>query len=109
MKRTSVAVAALGLLVVLSPVGTAQGVAARHLPHTSCSVFPADNYWHADVSKLPVHPRSRQWLAHMSSDRDLHPDFGPSYGDQPVPYGIPYTVVGPSHRRVHVSFQYGDE
>ena len=108
--RTAAAVAApLSLLVALSPAGTAAGAGVQHLPGTSCTTFPADNYWHADVSKLPVHPRSKAWIAHMSPDRDLHPDFGPSYGAQPVPYGIPYTVVGHGHRRVHVSFRYADE
>ncbi|MBA2952957.1 hypothetical protein GON03_23300 [Nocardioides sp. MAH-18] len=73
-----------------------------------CPVFPADSWWHADVSSLPVHARSRQWLSHMSTDRDLHPDFGPSYGDGPN-YGIPVTVVRPGHRKVRVRFDYADE
>jgi hypothetical protein len=38
----------------------------------------------------------------------LHPDFGPSYGAQPVPYGIPVTVVH-SAARVPVAFQYAAE
>ena len=67
-----------------------------------CAVFPADNYWHADISELPVERRSATWLAHMSSDSDLHPDFGPSYG-------IPVTPVGDGHRKVHVRFRYADE
>ena len=46
-----------------------------------------------------VHPRSRQWLSHMSTEVDLHPDFGPSYGDGPN-YGIPITVVGSDHAKV---------
>ena len=40
-----------------------------------------------------------QWLSRMSTERDLHPDFGPSYGDGPN-YGIPVTVVGGAHRKV---------
>ena len=75
--------------------------AEKPIAGTSCSEFPADNWWHADVSDLPVHPRSRQWLSHMSTDSDLHPDFGPSYGDGPN-YGIPITVVGSEHRKVRV-------
>jgi hypothetical protein len=71
-------------------------------------VFPADNWWHADVSRLPVHPRSSQWLSHMSTGRRLHPDFGPSYGDGPD-YGIPVTVVAGDHPRVTVRFQYAGE
>lgn len=77
-------------------------------PVAGCPVFPANNWWHADVSDLPVHTRSEAWLAHMSPDRDLHPDFGPSYGDGP-PYGIPITVVDGDHRRVRVRFTYADE
>jgi hypothetical protein len=71
-------------------------------------VFPANSYWHADVSRLPRHPRSAQWLSHMSTGRDLHPDFGPSYGDGPD-YGIPVTVVGRRHAHVPVAFGYADE
>ncbi len=82
---------------------------ARPVAGTSCAVFPADNYWHADISGLPRHPRSGQWLSHMSSaDTDLHPDFGPSYGAGPN-YGIPVTVVKPGHARVRVRFGYADE
>ena len=81
----------------------------RHLPGTRCPVFPATSYWHADVRGLPVHPRSADWLSHMSPGRDLHPDFGPSYGEQPVPYGIPVTVVSGNHAKVPVAFGYADE
>jgi hypothetical protein len=75
---------------------------------TSCPVFPADNYWNTDIRKLPVDTRSTGWLSHMSTDRNLHPDFGPSYGDGPN-YGIPITVVGRHHRRVRVRFGYASE
>ena len=80
----------------------------KPIAKTRCSEFPADNWWHADVSSLPVHARSGAWLSHMSTDVDLHPDFGPSYGDGPN-YGIPITVVGKRHRKVKVSFYYGSE
>ncbi|MFA6576626.1 MAG: hypothetical protein WCS84_14480, partial [Nocardioides sp.] len=107
-------------LAVLSPVVGPEGTrtslgepaqaAARAKPvaGTACSEFPANSWWHADVRKLPVHGRSRAWLSHMSTGVDLHPDFGPSYGDGPD-YGIPVTVVKSSHRKVSVSFYYPDE
>ncbi len=49
-------------------------------------------------SGLPVHPRSAQRLASIdAATTQLHPDFGPSYGDQLVPYGTPgYVDVGHS-------------
>jgi hypothetical protein len=43
------------------------------------------------------------------TSRRLHPDFGPSYGEQPVPYGIPITVVKGTHAKVPVHFAYASE
>jgi hypothetical protein len=85
------------------------GGTSRNLPGTTCPAFPANNVWHADVSALPVHARSAQWLSHMSPTRRLHPDFGPSYGAQPVPYGIPITYVSGTHTKVPVRFDYASE
>lgn len=82
---------------------------SRYLPGTTCRAFPASSVWHADVSRLPVHARSSQWLSRMSPTRRLHPDFGPSYGAQPAPYGIPVTYVDGSHAKVSVRFQYASE
>lgn len=39
----------------------------------------------------------------------LHPDFGPTFGAAPVPYGIPVTVVGAAHQKVRVRFTYWSE
>ena len=73
-----------------------------------CPTFPADNYWHADVSALPVHARSADWLSSMGGpDRRLHPDFGPSGDSQP--YGVPYQVVDASYPRATFTFEYADE
>lgn len=110
---------AAALVAALALTGTAYGVGgsrparpttheARPVAGTTCTVFPSDNYWHADIRALPVAKRSAQWLSHMSTDRDLHPDFGPSFGDGPN-YGIPVTLVDGSHTKVHVSFTYADE
>lgn len=82
---------------------------AGNVPGTTCPTFKADTWFHADVSKLPVHARSAQWMSHMSPSFKLHPDFGPSYGAQPAPYGIPITVVAGSHPKVKVKFQYASE
>ena len=73
----------------------------------ACSVFPSNNVWHADVSKLPVNSHSSAWLSSMNgSSTRLHPDFGPSGG---FPYGIPYDVVSSSHAKVYLTFDYADE
>jgi hypothetical protein len=70
-----------------------------------CAVFPATNAWNRDVSRAPVDPRGRRWLAGLTAD--LHPDFGSGRtGD----YGIPITVVPRSQPLVPIRFTaYGDE
>ena len=45
----------------------------------------------------------------MQPTRKLHPDFGPSYGEQPAPYGIPITIVARTHAKVNVTFDYWQE
>lgn len=104
MRRGAAAILALAL----AACATAEPDDSTAAPVAGCPVFPADNWWHADVSELPVHERSAQWLSNMSTANDLHPDFGPSYGDGPN-YGIPVTVVDGNHRRVRVRFTYADE
>src|SRR5262245_34401495 len=56
----------------VAPVGRAP------VPGTDCTVFPADNVWNLNVSRLPVHRKSATWkrAMHAGSTR-LHPDFGP--------------------------------
>ncbi len=99
----------LALLGAVPASGTSNGGATVARPVAGCSVFPQNNYWNADISQLPRHARSDAWLRHMSPRSKLHPDFGRAFGAQPVPYGIPVTVVGGGHRRVSVAFTYGRE
>jgi hypothetical protein len=74
----------------------------------NCPMFPADNIWNTDISKLPVDPHSAVWLRSMdSSTTDLHPDFGPDQGG--YPYGIPYTIVTSAHKTVPVKFRYAGQ
>ncbi|HVT21772.1 MAG TPA: hypothetical protein VHE57_10325 [Mycobacteriales bacterium] len=107
VRRVAVAVVSV-VSVVLVSTGGAGAVNARHLPGTSCSAFPANNVWHASIADLPVNRHSADWVRHIGGG-NLHPDFGPSYGEQPVPYGIPITYVSGSHPKVHVKFQYAAE
>jgi hypothetical protein len=67
-------------------------------------MFPANNVWNAEISALPVHPRSAQWLASASAASErLHPDFGA------YPYGYPLAIVDRATPRTVVSFYYPDE
>jgi hypothetical protein len=102
------AVATLVSLSILTglPASSARPAppAVAPVPSTACAVFPANNVWNMDISRLPVHRRSRTWTKAMHAGRtDLHPDFGPPS------YGIPFDVVDASHPDVSVSFTYAGE
>lgn len=97
-----------GGLVAAGPTSVA-ATGSHSIPGTHCPLFPADNVWHADISKLPVNSHNAAWLRAIGTGLDLHPDFGPSYHSQPVPYGIPVTVVTKAHPTVKVHFRYGPE
>jgi hypothetical protein len=74
------------------------------VPGSSCRVFPADNVWNMDVSRLPVATRNKVWKRSMHAGSTLlHPDFGPPA------YGMPFDVVDASHQTVHIDFSYADE
>jgi hypothetical protein len=70
-------------------------------------VFPADNPWNRDISKLPVDKASAAILKRLGLEKPLHPDFGTTYNG--VPNGIPYLVVSGSQKKVPVQFEYADE
>jgi len=74
----------------------------------NCSILPADNVWHANVSSLPVDPNSATYIDSIGADAPLHPDFGSGkYHGEPI--GIPYNVVSGSQAAVPVHFTYAAE
>jgi hypothetical protein len=100
--RVLAVVAALTLAVAAPAAG------APSLASSGCPLFPADNVWHADVSRLPVHPRSGAYLASMGPGAGIHADFGSGTWEG-GPIGIPYTVVPAGQARVPVRFGYAGE
>src|SRR5256885_1327545 len=81
------AAAALGAL------GTPPADASSVPGAPSCPMFPADSWWHSDISALPVHPQSAAFVASMGVNGHVHPDFGAGMWNG-GPIGIPYVVVG---------------
>jgi len=73
----------------------------------TCRVFPPDNPWNTDISKLPLRPNSANFIESIGADKPLHPDFGTFW--QGAPNGIPYVVVRGDQPRVPVAFDYADE
>src|SRR6202048_359781 len=104
MRKTLLSIAILAASPLIATVPGSVPAAAAPVPTTSCQVFPADNVWNTDISTLPVHARSAQWLTSMAaSTTNLHPDFGGP------PYGFPFNVVDHTHTTASVTFQYASE
>jgi hypothetical protein len=73
-----------------------------------CPDLPADNVWHADVTRLPVLANSAAYVTSIGTAAHVKADFGAGLWDG-GPIGIPVTYVGAGQPRVPVSFDYADE
>ena len=100
-------------LQAMAPAVHAQGVALDGTMPQPLPLFPADNWWNADVSQAPLDPNSATFISFIGTNRQLHPDWGGSAGDPGDPtaiYGIPYIVVPGTQPLVPVTFvDYPDE
>lgn len=115
------AVMLLGWAAVPPPAPTAAAVRAGGAQATSqpatqpvlktkwgnVPILPADDAWNQDVSTLPVHPRSADFIRSIGEGKSVHPDFGTVWNGAPC--GIPYVVVGPDQPKAPVTFEYADE
>ncbi|MFH1017726.1 MAG: hypothetical protein V1798_06020 [Pseudomonadota bacterium] len=72
-----------------------------------CSVFPSDNPWNTDISKLPVHPNSKNYIVKIGEKKPMHPDFGTFY--KGVPNGFRFAVVPDNQPLVPISFEYSTQ
>jgi hypothetical protein len=70
-------------------------------------VFPPDNPWNQDISRVPVDRASDTLVQSIGLDKPLHPDFGTVYNGHPS--GIPYIVVSGTQPGVPVRFEYAGE
>ncbi|WP_345129385.1 hypothetical protein [Dactylosporangium darangshiense] len=89
-------------------LGAAPSGSASPTANAPCAIFPADNVWHADVSKLPVNRDSAAWVASIGAAAHAHPDFGSGLIDG-APFGIPVTAVPAGQAKVKVTFSYAGE
>jgi hypothetical protein len=91
-----------------SPALSGPSAGATPAPPGSCPIFPADNVWHADVSRLPVLANSTTLVASIGAGAAVHADFGSGSWDG-GPIGIPITTVPAGQATAPVSFQYRSE
>ncbi|MEP6493889.1 MAG: hypothetical protein ABJF01_14505 [bacterium] len=89
-----------------SGIGTGTGTTTGGSSLNGRRPFPDDNPWNTMVAGSSVDPKSSTLIAACGL-RNLHPDFGTTYGG--APNGIPYVVVHSGQARVPVSFDYSDE
>lgn len=82
--------------------GTAVTGAVLKTSFGDLPIFPPDNPWNQDISSLPVHPNSSNYIASIGADTGLHPDFGTVWRGAPI--GIPFIVVSGDQPRVPVKF-----
>jgi len=74
----------------------------------NCPVFSADSPWNADISGLPVHPNSDNFIDSVGRGQTMHPDFGTEWNG--APNGIPFVLVDASTPDVAINYTaWGDE
>ena len=99
------AVLGFACLAAIPVPATAQGSAPRI---GDCPVFPPDNIWNVRIDKMPVDPRSSQYVASIGAGRSLRADFGSGlYEGGPI--GIPYVVVPKDQPNVAIEFRSFDD
>lgn len=73
-----------------------------------CPLFPANNIWNRDISTLPVHRYSANFIASIGPTGHVHANFGAGlFGGGPL--GIPYIVVPGNQPKAPISFTYSSE
>jgi hypothetical protein len=105
-QRTTGAVALVVAASMLQFTPASQAAPVPGAP--ACPMTPADSFWHADVSALPVHAQSATWVTSVGTTAGLKADFGSGTWNG-GPIGIPYTTAPGTQARVPVSFDYADE
>lgn len=67
-------------------------------PIRNCPIFPADNIWNRDISRLPVHAKSATWVAAIGSNKNFYVGFAPAL------FGMQYVLTGASTPKVSLTF-----
>ncbi len=81
--RCGGALVAVLILASGASTGAAQPPATKAGPGphiAGCPIFPGDNVWNVPIDKLPLDPRSKDYVNSIGADKPLHPDFGPGNG-----------------------------
>jgi hypothetical protein len=92
----------------VSPRPSHSGTGITRPTAGSCTILPANDVWHADVSRLPVLAKSATYVSSIGASATVHADFGSGLY-QGAPIGIPITTVSATQAKTRVTFQYASE
>jgi hypothetical protein len=82
---------------------------ATHIAGQPCPVFPANNIWNRNISALPTHALSDNYINSIGLTSQVHADFGSGLWEG-APIGIPFVRVGQGQPLVDIFFtEYGEE
>lgn len=97
--------AVAAMLACALPIGMGGPARAQGAAPTiaGCPVFPPDNIWNTPIDRLPVDPRSAQYVASIGAGTSLRADFGSGLYEG-APIGIPYVVVPFRQPQVAIRF-----
>jgi hypothetical protein len=100
----------IAVLLVAATLGAPIALAQTSPPTVGgCPVFPADSIWNTRIDKLPVDPRSAQYVGSIGRDKSLRADFGSGLYEGAA-IGIPFVVVPMKQPKVAITFaDFGDE
>jgi len=104
-RRTLLAIS----IAFVSLVAVACNPVAQPVPGApSCPVMPANNYWHAVVTSLPVSAKSASYVTNIGATSGLKADFGSGLW-QGSAIGIPFTTVPGTQPKVAMAFDYVED
>jgi len=95
----------VSVVAVLSS-GCATFVAIPGAPN--CKITPANSFWRANITSLPVHAKSSTYVNTVGATAGLKADFGSGLWNG-SPIGIPYNVVAGTAAKQTIEFEYWDE
>ena len=97
------------VLTVVPTIRSTPAATATRIAGQPCPVFPANNIWNRNISALPVHPLSSNYINSIGLTSRVHADFGSGlWAGGPI--GIPFVRVMQGQPPVSIFFTaYGEE
>lgn len=96
--RSLARLAAFALAVWIGAAPAGAGVSPP-IPGTPCGCFPADNIWNTDISTMPLHSKSADWVGSIGAGKNLDLAFGPPN------WGMPWVVTDSTTPKTSINFR----